>query len=225
MTEAARALADGTPDSLDVSVALPDGRTLAGTVTGVCGDTVRALSYSRVRPRDRLRAWVRLLALSAARPGSPFESVVIGRARSGVPGASVTVSRIPPLGDTPDSRRQAALEQLAVLLDLYDRGMREPLPLACETSAAYAQAVAVGEDGEAAARAAWETVFRYEKEDRQPEHLLIHGDAVPLARLLAEAPRHDERGDGWEEAEPTRFGRYAMRLWRGLLSVEEIRDQ
>ena len=112
---------------------------------------VRALSYSRVRPRDRLRAWVRLLALSAARPGSPFESVVIGRARAGVRGASVTVSRIPPLGDTPDPRRQAALEQLAVLLDLYDRGMREPLPLACETSAAYAQAVAAGEDGEAAA--------------------------------------------------------------------------
>ena len=158
-------------------------------MTGVCGDTVRALSYSRVRPRDRLRAWVRLLALSAARPDRPFESVVIGRARAGVRGAGVTVSRIPPLGDTPDLRRQAALEQLAVLLDLYDHGMREPLPLACETSAAYAHAVAAGEDGEVAARAAWETVFRYEKEDRQPEHVLILGDAVPLSRLLAEAPR------------------------------------
>jgi exodeoxyribonuclease V gamma subunit len=222
VAEAARTLADGTPGSLDVSVALADGRTLAGTVTGVCGDTIRTVSYSRVRPRDRLRAWVQLLALSAARPERRFESVVIGRARAGVRGASVTVARLPALGDSPQSRRHLALEQLAALLDLYDRGMREPLPLACETSAAYAQAVAAGEDGESAARGAWETAFRYDKEDRQPEHMLVYGDAVPLARLLAEAPRDDE---GWEEGEATRLGRYAMRLWRGLLRVEELTDE
>jgi exodeoxyribonuclease V gamma subunit len=225
VAEAARTLADGTPGSLDVSVVLPDGRTLAGTVTGVCGDTIRAVSYSRVRPRDRLRAWVALLALSAARPERAFQSVVIGRARAGVRGASVTVARIPALAGDPDARRQAALHQLAVVLDLYDRGMREPLPLACDTSAAYAQAVAAGEDGEPAARGAWETVFRYDKEDRQPEHMLVHGDAVPLARLMAEAPRGDERGPGWDESQQTRFGRYAMRLWRGLLSVEELTDR
>jgi len=222
VAEVARTLADGTPASLDVSVALPDGRTLAGTVTGVCGDTIRTVSYSRVRPRDRLRAWVGLLALSAARPERPFESVVIGRARAGVRGAGVTVARISPLADSPDARRRIALEQLAVLLDLYDRGMREPLPLACEASAAYAEAVVAGEDGEAAGRGAWETAFRYDKEDRQPEHVLVYGDAVPFARLLAEAPRDDE---DWEQIEATRFGRYAMRLWRGLLAAEELSDR
>jgi exodeoxyribonuclease V gamma subunit len=164
---------------------------------------------------------VQLLALSAARPEQPFESVVIGRARAGMRGANVTVARIPALGDSPESRRRVALEQLAVVLDLYDRGMREALPLASDASAAYAQAVTAGEEGEPAAREAWETVFRYDKEDRQPEHVLIHGEAIPLARLLAEAPRADE---GWEEAEATRFGRYAMRLWRGLLAVEEVRE-
>jgi exodeoxyribonuclease V gamma subunit len=163
-----------------------------------------------------------MLALTATRPERPFESVVIGRARAGVRGANVTVARIPPLASSPDARRRLALEQLAVLLDLYDRGMREPLPLACETSAAYAQAVAAGEDGESAARGAWETVFRYEKEDRQPEHLLVHGDALPLSRLMAEPPRDDER---WEETEATRFGRHAMRLWRGLLAMEELSDR
>jgi exodeoxyribonuclease V gamma subunit len=112
-----------------------------------------------------------------------------------------------------------------VLLDLYDRGMREALPLACDASAAYAQAVASGEDGEAAARDAWETVFRYEKEDRQPEHLLIHGDAVPFGRLLVEGPRPDETGPGWDEAQSTRFGRYAMRLWRGPLAVEALSER
>ena len=121
---------DEPPGSLDVNLALSDGRTLAGTVTGVCGDTLRAISYSAVRPQDRLRAWVRLLALTAARPERPFESLVIGRARAGAYRADVTVARIAPLGDDPPGRRRTALEHLTALVDLYDRGMREPLPLA-----------------------------------------------------------------------------------------------
>jgi exodeoxyribonuclease V gamma subunit len=168
---------------------------------------------------------VRLLALSAARPERPFESVVIGRARSASRWAGATVSRIPPLADTPAERCRVALEQLVVLLDLYDRGMRGPLPLVCETSAAYAQAVVAGEDGEAAARDAWETVWRFPKEDRDPEHLLVFGDGVPLAWLTSDGPRDDERGPGWDEGESTRFGRYALRLWGGLLAVEVLFDR
>lgn len=225
LASAAAELCSGAPDSLDVNLPLPDRRSLAGTVNGVCGGKIRAISYSRVRPRDRLRAWVRLLALTAARPERPFESVVIGRARAGMRGAGVTVSRIAPLGDSPQARRQAAFEGLALLIDLYDRGMREVLPLASEASAAYAQAVLAGEDGAAAARDAWETVFRYEKEDRQPEHMLVYGEAVPFGRLLSETPRVDETGLAWDEGESTRFGRYAMRLWRGLLAVEDLSDR
>ena len=83
LAAAAKALGGAEePGSLDVNLALPNGRTLAGTVTGVCGDTLRVTSYSRVRPRDRLRAWVRLLALTAARPERPFESLLVGRARA-----------------------------------------------------------------------------------------------------------------------------------------------
>jgi exodeoxyribonuclease V gamma subunit len=216
---------DRAPGSLDVNIGIEDGRTLAGTVTGVCGDTLRAISYSRVRPRDRLRAWVRLLALSAARPERAFESVVIGRARADARWADATVARIAPLADDPASRQRIATEQLSLLLDLYERGMREPLPIACDASAAYAQAVISGEDGAAAAREAWETVFRFDKEDRQPEHVLVHGDAVPLARLLEPRPRDDEEGPGWDQTETTRFGRYAMRLWRGLLAVETVSDR
>jgi exodeoxyribonuclease V gamma subunit len=208
--------ANGSPGSLDVNLTLSDGRTLAGTVTGVCGDTIRAISYSRVRPRDRLRAWVRLLALSAARPEQPFESLVIGRARAGAYHGDVTVARIPPLGDDPAARSAAALAQLTVLIDLYDRGMREPLPLSCDASAAYAQ------DGEAAADKAWTSAFDYPKEDRQPEHLLVYGGAVALSELLERPPGDDE---GWYEDEPSRFGAYARRLWDGLLTREEIADK
>ncbi len=226
LAEAARALgATAPPDSLDVNLPLPDGRTLAGTVTGVCDDVIRAISYSRVRPRDRLRAWVRMLALTAARPERPFESVVIGRARAGADLADVTVARIAPLGEDAAARRETALHHLAVLLDLYDRGMREPLPLACEASAAYALAVAPGGDGEAAARNAWKSGFGYDKEDRQPEHLLVYGGAIDLAELLDQPVREDERGPGWNEGETTRFGRYARRLWDGLLASEVLSDR
>ena len=112
-----------------------------------------------------------------------------------------------------------------MLLDLYDRGMREPLPLACEASAAYAQAAAAGEDAEAAARAAWKTTFGYDKEDRQPEHLLVYGGAIALAETARRGTAPGERREGWDEAETTRFGRYARRLWDGLLGREELSDR
>jgi exodeoxyribonuclease V gamma subunit len=197
------------PGSLDVNLALPDGRTLAGTVTGVCGDTIRAISYSRMRPRDRLRAWVKLLALSAARPDRAFTSLVIGRARAGAYQADVSVARIAPVG-------AAALAQLEILIDLYDRGMREPLPMSCDASAAYAQ------EGVAAADKAWTSTFDYPKEDRQPEHVVVYGRAIPLSELLAQAPRDDE---AWYPDEPSRFGVYARRLWDGLLAREVLGEE
>jgi len=223
LAASARGLAgDAPPGSLDVNLALPDGRTLAGTVTGVCGDTVRAISYSRVRPRDRLRAWVKLLALTAARPERPFESLVIGRARTGAYQADVTVARIVPVGDDGAARGRAALAQLTILIDLYDRGMREPLPLASDASAAYAQAAGAGHDGAAAADKAWTSTFDYPKEDRQPEHVLVYGGEIALSELLSTTPRADE---DWYPDEPSRFGVYARRLWAGLLAREEIGDR
>ena len=60
--------------------------------------------------------------------------------------------------------RRTALEQLRIIVDMYERGMREPVPLACQTSAAYAQAVFDGEDEDgtvAAARDAWQDWHRW----------------------------------------------------------------
>jgi exodeoxyribonuclease V gamma subunit len=223
LAAAAKALGGGEPPrSLDVNLTLPDGRTLGGTVTGVCGDTLRAISYSAVRPHDRLRAWVKLLALTAARPERPFESLVIGRARAGAFRADLTVARIPALGDEPQGRRATALEQLTALIDLYDRGMCEPLPLARDASAAYAWAVARGQDGAAAAGAAWTSTFDRDREDRKPEHVRVYGGELPAPELLRWPPRDDE---DWYPEEPSRFGAYARRLWDGLLARELIDDR
>ncbi len=201
---AAGSLGESVPESLDVNLALADGRLLAGTVTGVCGEVIRTISYSRVRPRDRLRAWVRLLALTAARPERAFESAVIGRLRAGSPAhADVTVARLAPLAQTPEGRRKDALEQLNLILDLFDRGMREPLPMACDTSAAHAQ------QGREAAERAWTSTFDYDKEDRRPEHLLVFGGQLPFTDLV----------------EMPRFEHYAYQLWDGLLAREVMEDR
>jgi exodeoxyribonuclease V gamma subunit len=197
---------EGGAGSVDVKIVLADGRTLGGTVPGVAGDTLRTVTYSRVSARHRLAAWVRLLALTAAHPGRSFEAMTIGRAPSGS-GASVTIARIPPLGAA------LARDHLTILIDLFDRGMREPAPLACLTSAAYAEA------GAGAARNAWESSYEYDREDREPEHVLVRGGVLAFEELMAEQARTDER---WDMDETRRFGRWARRLWDGLLQHERL---
>ncbi len=128
------------------------------------------------------------------------------------------------LPDAPDERRAEALHELAVLVDLFERGMREPLPLYCKTSAAYAAAVAAGEDGMKAAEGEWASAWQYPKEDAEPEHLLVLGERT-VEELFDAPPREDEQGDGWAADEPTRAGRYARRLWDGLLAREELNDR
>jgi len=213
-------LGEAQPGSLDVRVALDDGRGIGGTVAGVCGDVLRTVTYSRLSPRHRLAVWARLLALTASHPERPFEAITVGRARSGAPeGARISVSRIRPVG------AERARVQLARLVDLWDRGMREPLPMACLTTAAYAAARADGQDAEAAARTAWESGWKFPREDAEPEHELVFGGRVPLEDLLAAPPAEDEAGHGWDDGEPTRFGRLARRLWDGLLVSEELTDR
>jgi exodeoxyribonuclease V gamma subunit len=188
---------EGTATSVDVRVPLPDGRVLTGTVAGVVDGVLRTVTYSRVNPRHRISAWVRLLAVQAAYPGRAFESVVVGRGRDDV--ATARVSGL----DGP-----LALDYLAMLVDLYDRGMREPAPLYCLTSAAYA----AGEDP----RKLWES-GRFPGEEAEPEHVLVLG-ARTFDDVLAEGARTDE---AWDMDETRRFGRWALRLWDPLLRHEQ----
>jgi exodeoxyribonuclease V gamma subunit len=213
----------GQPASVDVKVALEDGRTLSGTVPGVYGDVLRTVTYSRVNARHRLAAYVRWLALTAAHPERPFAAATIGQARSGASdSATITIARIPPLADDAAERETLAREQLATLIDLYDRGMREPVPLACMASSAYATAVHDGADAEKAARNAWESGWSFPKEDADLEHQLVRGGILGFDELTAEPPRPDEQGEGWDDTETTRFGRYARRLWDAVLQNEAV---
>ncbi|MDX6682048.1 MAG: exodeoxyribonuclease gamma subunit, partial [Solirubrobacteraceae bacterium] len=217
---AARDLVDGAgpAGSVDVRVRLAGGRELGGTVPGVSGDTLRTVTYSRVAPKHRMASWVRLLALTAADPERAYGAATIGRAGR----SSVAIARVRPLGRDAHDRRRAALDQLATLLDLHDRGMREPLPLYCATSAAYAEARAKGHDAATSAGDAWTSTYDFDREDKELEHQLVLGGVLTIGDLLAEPPRPDEHGPGWDAGETTRLGRCARRMWDGLLACEEF---
>ena len=218
----------GVLRSLEINVALPGGRVLVGTVPGVidrgpAGLLVRAVSYSRLAPKQRLAAWVRFLALTASHPERAVEAVTIGRFRfTGRRRGAVSIARLAPLASDGVARRAAAVAELALLVDLFDRGLCQPLPLYCKTSAAWAESAPAGRAQ--ACRALWEPQNDF-GENRDPEHQLVLGGVVPFDDLLATAPRPDETGDGWAAGEPTRFGRLALRLWTGLLAAEEVCDR
>ncbi len=186
------------PASLDVRVALPDGRTLRGTVPGVRGTILGGVRYARLSPRHRIAAWVRFLALAAT--GRAVEGVTVGRGAGDDP---VATARLAPL------EPGVAAEHLAALVGLRDRGMREPLPLGCLTSAAYARAIVRVEDAAAAGRREWESTYAWDREDRDPEHQLAFGGALSFDELLA-----------LEAADGMRFDALARLLWEDLLTHE-----
>jgi exodeoxyribonuclease V gamma subunit len=214
IVDAARALADGRRSSLQIDIGLADGRRLVGSVPDVVGDIVRPASYSKVKAKVRLAAWVRFLAATAAHPDRPIESAVIGGGGRG----PLTV-RWMPLAATADDRRSNALALLAMLIDLRDHGLREPLPLFCDTSHAFAAARWAGDpDADLAAERCWKSEFNWPKEDREPEHVRVLDGTRTFEEILAIEPTSDEQGDGWAAGEPSRFALLAVRLWDPILA-------
>jgi exodeoxyribonuclease V gamma subunit len=146
-------------------------------------------------------AWVRFLALTAAHPERLVQAATVGRALSGGRnGAVATVVRLPRLDP------ETALAHLAALVEIYDRGMREPLPIACRTSAAYASALRNGGDPRRVAAEEWTSGWNFPKEDQDLEHQLVFGGILSFEDLSARAG----------------FDRYAQLLWDEALGWEEV---
>lgn len=195
------------PD-VDVDVPLPDGRRLVGTLGGLFrggeGPTLLRVEFSRLAPKQRVRAWARLLALTAT-DGRPWLAVTIGRgARHGVQRA-----RLGPV--PPDTARQL----LAELVALRDAGLREPLPLPTVTGHGYARARAGGAGPAEAAEEAmrsWTVGAGAERAD--DAHRQVWGPVAGADALLARP--------GPAGGEPTRFGALAVALWSPLLLAEDV---
>ena len=196
---------NGPPRAVDVDVDLGAGRRLAGTVSPVYGTRLVTVTYSKLDGKHLLAAWIPLLALAAHQPGTPWSAVCIGRPRRG------TTPRREGLGGPQES----AVDLLRDLVEIFDIGRREPIPLPLKTSYAFAEARFSGEDPMSAAARRWRSA-NYPGDDAAPAHVRVWGAGAPLQTLL-DPPRPGEERPG----EDTRLGAYAARLWLPMLRAGE----
>ncbi len=198
----------GVPTSQEVDVAvshpdLPDGARVVGTVSGVYGDTAVRVEFSKLAAKQRVRAWVRLVALTAALPDRRWRLVTVGRGTRG----GVAVATVGPV----DGARARGV--LADLVALHRQGLREPLPLPTVAAHAYARTRTGGgtaDDALAEALRGW-------CEGRFPER-----DEAVYSRVFGPAAGREVLTTAGTGGEPTRFGDLALRLWRPLLDAEVL---
>ena len=206
----------GEPRTIEVDLDLGGGRRLTGQVGPVYGSRLVTASYSRLAAKHRLRSWVDLLALTLGHPDLHWTAHTIGRGKPHAAHAAIG-----PL----DERAAGWLRDL---VDLYDRGMREPLPMPPKASCAYAEeAQRLQRTGNgwpvSKAKGQWRTdpfsPTGVPGEDADAAHVTVWGHGAPIDCLLGE-PRADE---AWN-SERTRLGQYAVRLWQPLLDGAEKVD-
>lgn len=210
-----QALRSSVPETMDIDVTLPGNGRLLGVVSGVHDNLALTTTYSKVKARQRLQAWLELLALTATHPGQPWQAVVIGRA----PSERVAQAT---LGPVPADQARSLLAGLADLRRSH--GLREPLPLPTETTAAYAQSRHDGRlvaEAEAAARPKWASGFNSPGEDADTDHVLVWGAHAPFSSLWDWRPATALPSTAFD-TEPTPFARLARSLWQPLLDAERI---
>ena len=213
LVEAAVPLRTGPARTLDVDIDLGD-RRLTGTVGKVFGNSLVSVSYSSLGAKHRLAAWLDALALAAGQPDENWTAHTIGRW-----GRSGRRALLSPMTD------EEARAHLRSLVDVMERGQREPLPLPVKTSLAFAEEFAIGAQGhadpDAKAIAEWVTPRYNEtgfpKEDGDQWHVRAWGESAPYD-LLAAPLLPDEVGEA-----PHRLGHYALRVWSPLLGHELVR--
>ena len=213
IVEATTAWRQTPAQTVDVEVDLGGDRRLLGSVRGVRGDVALTATYSTVKAKHRLRAWVELLALTAQAPDRELSGVLVGRG----PKDTTAVVTLGPVSHAD------AVQHLRELVELRDAGLRTPLPLPVATSEAYASArhhrgLSV-ERARWPARKEWASGFNVEGEDVDDEHLLVWGRALSFEQLWDRALDVDEPGSGYDQ-EPTAFARLSRRLWQPLLENE-----
>ncbi len=198
--------------TLDVEIPLDADTRIVGAVNCVRGDVVLTVTYARLKPKQRLRAWMELLALTAADPSVARRAVVIGRGDRD----SVAVATLGPV--TPATAKALLTE----LVQIRAVGLRVPLPLPVAASAAYAAARAGGKPADAAyaaARKEWVTTYGWNRDDADAEHALVWGDPAPFDVLLDWPWDVPAPGSGWD-SEPSAFARLARRVWDPLLEAD-----
>lgn len=186
-------------DTVDVAVDLGEGRVLLGSIPQVRGGRLVYVTYSRLKPQHRLRAWVELLALGAGLGaggrGAKLTATVIAQGSAGTGRSVLTLPEDP-------------VSILRQLVALRDRGLTEPLPIFPQASEAYAQRRARGLSEQLAvdgARAAFDGTYGERATDRSIGYL--GGD-------LFERSVHPAQG--------CQLGALAREMWMPLTTHEEL---
>jgi exodeoxyribonuclease V gamma subunit len=173
---------------------------LTGTVSGVVGDSVIHVSYSKLAAKHRLQAWLELLALTVTDPSRSWQAVAVGRGAWSQLGAvdATWASKV-----------------LADLIDLRATGLREPIPFSAKTSAEYAT-LRYRDRQPALYRRQLDRLWAQDRDEAYERFFGASFDTV----LAQPSISCEERGN---LAEPSRFGTLARRVFQPLLSVEDLR--
>lgn len=180
LVELAEACRQGLPaTAVDLAVDLGAGRRVVGTVAGLHGDRLVRVGFSRLRGRQRLEAWVTLVALAA------------GGRRGVVAG---TIGRGSAAGTAVRGTYRAPEDPGAVLRDLvalHDEALTTPVPVTPDTARTWVC-------GHRSARRPWqvrkEAADEWRRESRAREVRLVWNQ-VPSFDDLAD----DARFDRWAQ--------------------------
>jgi len=179
--EADRRQGDRGGCSIGVDVAVGDGRRIVGTVHRVYDEVLLSCGYSRLGPKARLQAWVRMLVLTVMEPARAYRSVIVARDPH-VGKLAPAVVEIAPLDPA------AARRALSRLVRIYDAGMCTAPMVFTRTSAAYADGVLSGAEprrGTGHLRKHWRRGFgaSVPGENEDPSHVLVLGGRLDFDQL------------------------------------------
>ena len=170
------------------------GSRITGLVPGIHGSKAVEVGFSTIRGKQRLRAWITLLALRCSHPEVDWRSVCVGGR-----GRTVTLG---PISAT-DARAR-----LSELVALYAQGLREWLPLPPNTSAAEVSLTRRGGDP------------KWLRTDWEREHDaawgMFLGNDLDSLRGVPSTPAD-------RTTTRSRFEALAHRVWEPLLDAEVSR--
>lgn len=203
------------PESYDIDVDLGDGTRLLGTVNNVRGTCLASIGYAALRPRHRLSAWLRLLALTVTLPNEPWQAVTLGLDPDRTLCARSTLRPV---------SAEVAGRLIRQYVALYRDGLRAPLPVSPRSSETYAVRRLNGTPPQLARSEAarqWNDAWKVPGEQSDDAHTLLFGAAAPFEVLMREAASAEDYFQGWPtDEEGDRFGVLSRRLWGPLLGYE-----
>jgi exodeoxyribonuclease V gamma subunit len=195
------------PNAVDDDPRPGDRVTIVGTVPEVYDDRLVTVLYSKLGAKQRLEAWIRLLAMTATDP-RPWQAITIGRADRWNPGTRQ-------LGPVPAA---SARDTLTDLVSIYRIGMQTPIPLLPSAAAEYTSLLNEGRRSPEVLRGRVRQQVKFELDDAYRN---VFGEDFDFDRLIAIPARPGDVREGL--AAPSRFGALARRFWHPLLSAEESR--